>query len=199
LRAPEELPRETATSIQSASEKSIQTENFELDNAKFTRALRAVNQADSASKKGNTFEHLAVLLFEGIPFLRKRDRKFRTATGEIDVIIEYLGSESLTIFDEYGRFLLAECKNWDESVSSDQIRIFKDKLEEHKLNFGIFFARNGISGDTGADAFKRVQDIFRDEGIAIIVISDYELKRIKRGTSFYDILDQKLYQLRFPE
>jgi hypothetical protein len=199
LRAPEELPREIAPSIKSAETSSIQTKHFELDTVDYTRALREVDEADSTAEKGDSFERLAVLLFSGISFLQKRDRKLRTHTGEIDVIIEYQGSEHLTIFDDYSRFILAECKNWSGSVGSDQIRVFKDRLNEHGLDLGIFFARNGISGDTGADASKRVRDIFRDEGIAIIVISDLELKQIKRGLSFYEILDQKLYELRFSE
>ncbi|WP_256392783.1 restriction endonuclease [Natronoarchaeum rubrum] len=199
LRAPEELPREIAPSIKSAETNSIQTEYFELDTVEYIRALREVDEADSTVEKGDSFERLAVLLFSGISFLRKRDRKLRTHTGEIDVIVEYLGSDSLTIFDEYSRFILAECKNWNDSVGSDQIRVFKDRLNEHGLDLGVFFARNGISGDTGADASKRVRDIFRDEGIAIIVISDYELKQIRKGMSFYEILDKKLYELRFAE
>ncbi|MBX0286625.1 restriction endonuclease [Halomicroarcula sp. F28] len=199
LRAPEELPREIAPSIKSAETSSIQTKHFELDTVDYTRALREVDEAESTAEKGDSFERLAVLLFSGISFLQKRDRQLRTHTGEIDVVIEYMGSEHLTIFDDYSRFILAECKNWSGSVGSDQIRVFKDRLNEHRLDFGVFFARNGISGDTGADASKRVQDIFRDEGIAIIVISDLELKQIKRGVSFYEILDQKLYELRFSE
>ncbi|NLV10506.1 hypothetical protein GOC74_11265 [Halomicrobium mukohataei] len=165
----------------------------------YTHALREVDEADSTAEKGDSFERLAVLLFSGISFLQKRGRKLRTDTGEIDVIIEYQGSDDLTIFDEYSRFIIAECKNWSRSVGSSEIRVFKDRLNEHGLNLGVFFARNGISGDTAADASKRVQDIFRDEGIAIIVISDYELEQIKRGFSFYEILDQKLYELRFSE
>jgi hypothetical protein len=199
LRPPEELPREIAPSIEGAKTNSIQTKHFELDTVEYTRTLRQVDEADSTTEKGDSFERLAVLLFSGISFLQKRDRKLRTPTGEIDVIIEYIGSDSLTIFDDYSRFILAECKNWSGSVGSDQIRVFKDRLNEHGLDFGVFFARNGISGDTGADASKRVQDIFRDEGIAIIVISDYELKQIKRGQSFYEILDRKLYELRFSD
>jgi|GEM_PF-5106415 len=199
LRAPEELPREIAPSIKSAETSSIQTEHFELDTVEYTRALREVDEVDSTTEKGDSFERLAVLLFSGITFLQKRDRKLRTHTGEIDVIIEYLGSDHLTIFDNYSRFILAECKNWSGSVGSEQIRVFKDRLNEHGLDFGVFFARNGISGDTGADASKRVRDIFRDKGTAIIVISDYELKQIQRGLSFYEILDQKLYELRFSE
>ena len=199
LEAPEELPREIAPSIKSAETSSIQTEYFELDSAKYIQALREVDDADSTTEKGNSFERLAVLLFSGISFLQKRDRRLRTPTGEIDVIIEYQGSDSLTIFDDYSRFILAECKNWNDSVGSDQIRVFKDRLKEHGLDLGVFFARNGISGDTGADASKRVQDVFREDRIAIIVISDYELKQIRRGLSFYEILDQKLYELRFSE
>ncbi|WP_418284890.1 restriction endonuclease [Halorubrum sp. DTA46] len=199
LQAPEELPREISPSIKNAETSSIRTENFQLDTVEYVQALREVDEADSTIEKGDSFERLAVLLFSGISFLQMRDRKFRTNTGEIDVIIEYQGSNHLTIFDDYSRFILAECKNWSGSVGSDQIRVFKDRLNEHGVDLGIFFARNGISGDTGANASKRVRDVFRDEGIAIIVISDYELEQIKRGLSFYDILDQKLYELRFSE
>ena len=71
------------------NENKIEEPNFELDLGQFEQALEAVDKAQSAQEKGDSFEQFADLLFGGVPFLEVRDRNLRTSTGEIDIVIEY--------------------------------------------------------------------------------------------------------------
>lgn len=175
----------------------IESRYFSLDSDEFDEAVNWLDEAESSHDKGEAFEDLASLLFGGIEFLTVRDKQLRTNTGEIDVVVEYDGHSEKTIFDGYSRFILAECKNWSGTVGVPQIRDFKGKMDKSYTNFGVIFAREGISGDEGADAIRWIHDYFQREGSVILVIDDDELARIRSGEGFYNILDDLLYERRF--
>lgn len=182
---------------QTTSSKNIESDYFSLDINQFEDAVDLLDEAESSYKKGEAFEDLAGLLFGGVEFLKVRDKQLRTNTGEIDVVVEYEGYDEKTIFDEYSRFILAECKNWSDTVGVPQIRDFKGKMDKSYTDFGVIFAREGISGDDGADAIRWIHDYFQREGNVILVIDDDEIARIKSGEGFYNILDDLLYGRRF--
>lgn len=199
LRPPDTFPTATYSSASEAKEKltKINKPHFELDVNQFEKALAAVDTAKSTQEKGDTFEVFANLLLGGIPYLRVRDRKLQTRTGEIDLVVEYLGSNQLTIFDEWSRFILVECKNWSSSVGVSQVRDFKGKMDKAQVDLGIIFARNGLSGDESENALRWIHDYFQREGRIILVVGDDQIQQVRRGESFYQLLDEGMYQRRF--
>jgi len=170
---------------------------FQIDLQELENALNSVDQAESSQEKGDAFEDFAQLLFGAVPFLTVRNRNLGTNTGEIDLVVEYEGYSELTIFDDFCRYILVECKNWSDSVGVAQVRDFKGKMDKSKIDLGIIFARNGISGDEGANALRWIHDFFQREGRLILVISDNELEQLLEGRSFYNQLDEAIYQRRF--
>ena len=170
---------------------------YEIDLEQLEKLLNRVDQAEGTREKGESFEEFAEFLFGAVQFLEIRNRNLSTNTGEIDLVIEYTGSEEMTIFDEWCRFVLVECKNWSGSVGVSQVRDFKGKMDKAKVDIGIIFARNGISGDEGANALRWIHDYFQREGRMILVISDRELDGLLTGKDFYEMIDELMYQRRF--
>lgn len=179
------------------SEIHIEEEEFTLDLADYSNALMEVSKADSPIKKGKALENLAEILFEAISCLTVRETNVITRSGEIDLIVEFTGSENLTIFDYYGRFLLVECKNWIDPVPAKEVGYFETKLSKTGTNLGILFAWSGISGEEGDEYAQRLIDTVSNDFPTIIVFDERDLYRIAEGTSFYEMIDAKLYRRRF--
>jgi hypothetical protein len=176
----------------------IQFETFRLDRDEFSELLRSVLLARTNDEKGKTLEELAALLFNGMPFLIVKYRNLRTASSEIDIVVQNQGWRSSTIFDEFGRYFLVECKNWAAPVGAKQVRDFKGKLEKSKVRLGILFAKNGVTGThSGADALLEIHSAFDSRNMFIIVISEEDLKAIENGMNFYNIVDERIDRLRF--
>jgi hypothetical protein len=181
----------------SSTKNYVNTQNYEIDLIEFETALSAVDDADTNQEKKNTFEQLADLLFGAIPFLKVRERNQLTNTSEIDLVIEYTGSSQRTIFDDRSKYILVECKNWAGSVGANQVRDFKGKMDQTQVDTGVLFARNGVSGDQSGDAIREIHDIYSRTGKMILVVGDTELSQLLEGRSFYELLDELMYQLRF--
>lgn len=175
----------------------LETEQFSLDLREFSERLYSAEKADTNSKKGETLEEIADLLFQSVRCLSVRDRNLITKSGEIDLVIEYQGSNKQTLFDYHTQYTLVECKNWTDPVPAKEVGHFESKCVRANVDLGVVFAWNGISGeDTGKHA-TRMLDTTPKQNPDIVVINSRDLYRILDGTGFYDILDQKLYRQRF--
>lgn len=171
---------------------------FDINLTKYRHLYNQVVEASTNKEKKESLEGTAALLFNSISCLGVRSRNLRTSTGEIDLLVEYTPPDQQTIFDEYGKYILVECKHWRTSVGADEIRKFCDKLRETKIRFGVLFARNGITGeDSNKNAFRRVDDAFQQDGIIILVITQRDLEVIKEHADFYEMLEMKLFNRRF--
>lgn len=196
-REEKELSQETNNALY---ESEIKEETFHLQLDQYSRQLHLVGIATTNDEKKTTLESLAKLLFESIPFLTCRASNLRTSSSEIDIVIEYCGWTKPTLFDEFGRFCLVECKNWKEAVGAAQVRDFTGKLIKARIKLGVLFARNGITGENnGSDALNEIRSAFSRDGIYILVIAEEDLVAVKNSTSFYRILDNKMFQLRFDD
>lgn len=196
LKPPESLPVEdidweiTEEELISDEFSSIKTDEFKIRRNK-------VENASTREEKKRVYEEMADFLFSSIKCTTIKERNLYNRVGEIDLVIEYAGSQKYPIFDDYGRYILIECKNTSESVSSGQISKFADKMKESRINLGVIFAKNGISGEgEGAYARRKVHNLFQREGIAIAVINNNKLDQVLTGKTFYEILKQDLYELR---
>jgi hypothetical protein len=174
----------------------ISTANFQLDLDEFDEYLFDVFDAETSNEKGDRLEDSAEFLIEGVPHFSVKDRNLRTLSGEIDLVVE--NSETHSAINCHSRYFLVECKNWKETVGADEVRNFAGKLESSNSNLGIIFARNGISGSEGENAKKVINDKFQQKGIAIVVFRWRDLLDIREGNSFYRLLEEKIYNRRFP-
>jgi hypothetical protein len=196
LARPATLPGEL--SRPAPSNQIIDTDTFKINLGQYSQLLEHVFLAETNDEKKKSLETLAKSLFESIPFLICKHSNLRTASSEIDLVIQYCGSNLLTIFDEFGRHLLVECKNWKSSVGAAQVRDFLVKIQKSRVKLGIIFAKNGISGEHGgANALREIHAAFDAHGIYLLVVSEEDLRAIERGANFYEILDEKIDRIRF--
>ncbi|MDZ7701777.1 MAG: restriction endonuclease [Halobacteriales archaeon] len=120
-------PTEAEDVRRETSGEEVSFDNYSINLDDLETALEAVDEAETNHEKGDTFEELANLLFEAIPFLEVRDKNLETNTGEIDLVVEYQGTNEPTIFDNFCRFILVECKNWSNSVGVSKLEISRGR------------------------------------------------------------------------
>lgn len=175
----------------------IKTEHFELDIDRYSELIYEAYSVEDERQKGDALEDVAEYLFDGLAFVDIRDRNLSTRSDEIDLVLEYRGSEEYNLFDEYSRYSLVECKNTKKPVSSEQISHFEKILSRTDSKLGILISWNGISGEESGKYAQRYVDLMTPPGPNIIVLDSNDLYQILDGRSLYDILDEKLYSLRF--
>jgi len=199
LKPPKSLPYEMYINQElEIEEPFIEANHFQLNLMEFQTKLKKMKAASTTKEKKETLEKLADFLLKGIKDIKVRERNLENRSSEIDLVAEYQGSNDYTIFDDYERFILVECKNWRKSVGAKQIRDFVKKMQNTKTNLGIIFAKNGISGaDKGSYALREIDLAFHNHEISIVVFNENDLKNILKGMDFYDLLDKKLFNLRF--
>ncbi len=162
------------------------------------KLLRNVESAETNEDKKNSLELLARRVFESHSFLRCKYINLRTSSSEIDLVCEYLGHTKRTLFDEYGRYFLVECKNWSRPAGAKEVRDFLGKIEKSRVKLGILFSKNGITGEAnGTDALREIHSCYDRSGICVVVLSLAELKEAGDQTNIIDLIDTKLDQLRF--
>lgn len=172
----------------------INKQFFKLDIQEYSQILYNAYSAQNNQEKGKLLEDVAAHLFENLSLVSIRDRNLRTKSGEIDLVLEYIGGESPNLFEYQTRFTLVECKNVGSSVSSKEIGHFDKKLNEAESSLGILIAWNGISGqESGKDAQRYVDNAEND----IVVLTANELYQILDGKSLYEIIDEIVYSIRF--
>jgi hypothetical protein len=171
--------------------------NYEIDLKEFEDALEAMDSADTSQERGDAFEEFAGILMEAMPFIRVRERNLRSRTNELDLVVEYMGVDETKIFDKVSSDFLIECKHWSEPVGSDPVGNFIQKMDKLRVDFGIIFARNGITGDKQTDGYGQIRDVFIQSDKVILVIDDEDIERLLEGENLYNILDEKYYNRRF--
>lgn len=197
LKKPHSLPSAAASKLPSQIQ-PIWHDTFQIDSVEYFKRWQSVVSVKKKAEMGKALEDLAALLFEGMPFLTVKYRNLQTSTSEIDLVVQNNGWNRRTIFDEFGRYSLVECKNWSAKIGAKHIRDFVGKLNKTQTKLGFFFARNGITGTrNGTDALREIHASFDSEGIYVIVLSEEDFIAIQNGSSFYDILDNRIDGLRF--
>ena len=175
---------------------SIQTDYFELDIDKYANLLYSAYSAEESQEKGKALEEAISFLFRGLQMMSVRERNLRTKSVEIDIVLEYDGFSEYTLFEEFSRFVLIECKNTNGAVPAKQLGFFREKLRNTGVQLGILIAWNGITGSESNRNAHRLND-FGHEDPLLLVMTSRDLYRILDGVSLYEIVDEKLFSNRF--
>lgn len=178
-------------------QRQIDTEFYNLDIDDYKDILYDAYTAKSNLEKGKTLQKAAEFIFQGLEPISIRDTELNTQSGEIDLILEYMGHNTTNLFEYHSRFILVECKNVGDSVSSKEIGHFEKKLRKRQVDLGILIAWNGISGADSGKHAQRYIDLPGPEDPYIVVLDSEDLYTILDGKSLYEIIDQRLYELRF--
>lgn len=147
------------------------------------------------SRDGKALERLAHHLISAMPGCRAHLRQ-RSQSTDYDVVGVFEGS-ALDFRSELGRYLVAECKDWAESVGFAAFAKFCRVLDSVKCRFGILFSRNGITGEArNTDAAREQMKLYQDRGIVIVVISEADLRWIAAGGNFITLLRERYEEVR---
>jgi hypothetical protein len=193
---PNNLPPTTITPAVETRE--ISFPYFTLSRESLVAALDAVTRAETSHEKGKSLESLGAMLFGGLNGIAVKYRNLLGASSEIDIVVEYNRTVFNPAFDEFGRYALIECKNWESSVGAKHVRDFKVKLDKTKVRLGFLLARNGVTGaHDGADALREIHSTMDRDGVFIIVVTLDDISSILAGADFYQIIDDRIDRLRF--
>jgi len=159
--------------------------------------LRTVVEAETNQEKKNSLEKFANLCFNGSSFEVAEMNK-STLDTEIDLVIESLRESEYNFSERFGRYAIVECKNWSDSVGAEQINKFSSIMDNFKVDLGLFFAKNGITGeDISRGALNTVATEFNSKEKFIVVISKEDMEKLANGQSIDRLIHQKVYEIKF--
>jgi hypothetical protein len=160
--------------------------------------FQATKDALTNDEKKKSLEGLVRFLVEQVDYLRVKYADVRTASSEIDLIVENRGRSRHTMFDEYGRHFLIECKNWSQRVGAKEVRDFVGKLLKTKIRLGVLATREGVTGGGGGeDALREIHFCYDALQTAVLVLTEEDLQALCSGADLHSLLDEKLDRLRF--
>lgn len=166
-----------------------------FEHARITQLIAAVDAAQTANQKGDTFEALAKYLFEHLDGVEVTGQDVALPAEEIDLVLWNAQRED--VLRPWEAVILVECKNWSAAVGAPALDSFIAKMRRRGLKTGIFIAANGVTGqfltgdgnDVGAIG---IIGAALQEGIRVVVLTMADIRAI---TSLDEI--RRLLKLRY--
>jgi hypothetical protein len=166
--------------------------------AEYQPLLDEVNNAGEETK-GRRLEDLAKYLLDRCELLEYQNRDHDLITGEIDLFYRIRCMPG-TLFQDWGSWLVVECKNWNRSIGVEQIDHFGAQTSRGDSNVGIMFAVPGVSGDKrrGVDGREVIKWWWTGMKRRILVVDNGALDQVSDGFNMYTKLGELDRDLRFP-
>jgi len=168
----------------------------EYDRATILEAFERSDAAETTTFRGRILEDLIAQLFADIDGIRHYKNNLLNAAGSTELDVCFWNSRRADGFPFLENIIVAECKNTATRIGSAEIRNFRAKLEDMKLNFGLFIATNGITGD--ADQLRNAHDAVRQafqQGIQIAVLTKVELTSLTHTDDLIRLIQDKILML----
>ncbi|MFS1467953.1 restriction endonuclease [Vibrio lentus] len=163
-----------------------------------SNGLKLVDNAITNKQKGQSLESLTSILFSSIHGVNVKYNNLLSSSSEIDLVLEYDKTKYNQVFDEYGRYFLVECKNWNDPVGAKFVRDFRGKIEKTRVKLGFLVSKNGITGaHRGADSIREIYSCFDSNGICIVVLSRDDIVSVIEGADISSLIDKKIDRIRF--
>ncbi|MGG0716274.1 acetylglutamate semialdehyde dehydrogenase [Robertmurraya massiliosenegalensis] len=185
---------EKSSSLLRFSEKELVKYNELLKHFKDVNGSGATNE-----EKGKALEDLVnyiidkSVIFEGY-------KNVRTSSNEIDILIRlskkgnFLKAQGLIIIQDN---FLAECKNYNSSVSSTWVGKFSSLMNYTQNQLGILFSYHGLSGSGWNDATGLTKKLLlSDKKTYIIDFNFNDFEQLANGKSFNELIIDKMFALK---
>ena len=167
---------------------------YDLDTERFSANLNEAVEAWSSTDKGSALEDVARILISSVRLFTYRDQNLMTVdSGELD--LTYTVVPALD-FEDWGKLLLVECKNWNSRVTMKEVLAFGMKLIITRAKVGLLVTQLGVTGSHEAHAQNAIDRIYDVTSTLILVLTFDDLRSIAAGASFYELLRLKEYELR---
>jgi len=167
-----------------------------LSDAKVRQYLSVMQNAGSAAEKGRSLEDLLCYVFGKIPGIEitHRDQLNTFESEEIDIAL--WNDRSAGSLDFLPNIILIEAKNWSSAIGSSEVAWFDRKLQNRGLDFGIFVAVNGITGNATdrTAAHEIVAGSLRDHR-RMVVMTGNDLFGLRQTDALVTLIKTKLCEL----
>lgn len=170
------------------------TEGFQSE---IQKRLQLCDSNTTKYHKGKALEDLICFLFETVPgIITRRNKKNTFDTEEVDIFLWNEFAPAGLPSPAFPPYILVECKNWSEKVSSNEVSWFDTKLRDRGLFLGILIATRGITGDPLrlTDAHFIVARALSEQR-KIIVITRDDIEKLTSGSNLVNLLKEKLSDL----
>lgn len=171
--------------------------DFEIDTTRLRAMLDAADAAQKPAERKKTLEDLGVALCEGVRGWKVVGRDRRTATSELDLIVEN-SNTTHPFLREMGSDIPVECKNWRDPVGAAEIRDFGNDIRKRRFSFGVLISQSGVTGESKkrSDAVGECWNLFSKDGVSVLVLSKPDVERVVAGASLVAILREKARELK---
>lgn len=160
--------------------------------------IQRIETATTNDEKKKALETFAAWMVDRTSGLKVKHHNLRTTSSEIDLVVENVGAGHRSVFDEFGRHLLVECKNWGKPVGAKEVRDFVGKLLKTDATLGLLISKNGVTGKNGAeDALREIRFCYDRLDLVVCVLALEDLRAICLGSSLGDLVDERVDRLRF--
>jgi len=160
------------------------------------QCFESSDHSQSTYEKGRSLEDLTCYLFEQVPgvCISKRNKLNTFKSEEIDVAFWNRPNENGFYF--LPNIILVECKNWSNSVGSEEVSWFDSKLKRRGQSFGILIAANGITGNPEkVEAAHEIIRLALSEGRQLVVITRAEIENLRLVEDLIKLIQEKLCEL----
>jgi hypothetical protein len=167
-----------------------------LSPRKVNALLCAARAGVTTTQRGRAFEDFLCYAFGSVPgiAITHRDQLNAFLSEEIDVAL--WNDKKAGALDFLPNIVLLEAKNWSSVAGSAEVAWFDTKLRNRGLDFGIFVALNGITGNA-ADKTAAHQIIAASlrEQRRLVVLTGAEVSPLRSTSALIRLIKTKLCEL----
>lgn len=150
-----------------------------------------------AINKGNALEDFSETLLSSINGFTVRYKRAKAKKSKIEPEHDYdlIIQNTSKLFEEFGNYILVECKDWQAPVGYPEIAKFLHKLHSRKCSTGIIVATGGVTYEDFNPTLKRT---FDQDGISVLVIDKHDISKVTNKTlNLASLLRKKYEGVRF--
>jgi len=158
--------------------------------------LQAVRTGDTTTERGRALEDLLCYIFGSVPgiAITHKDQLNAFHSEEIDVAL--WNDKKVGAFDFLPNIVLLESKNWSNAAGSAEVAWFDTKLRNRGLDFGIFVALSGITGNAGdKTAAHQIIAASLKEQRRLVVLTGTDLTGLSNTSALVRLIKTKLCEL----
>lgn len=157
---------------------------------------RAIAPGATTYDVGKALEDLICYVFEKVPGIEVSRRNVMNPFNTEEIDVAFFNSRSSKGFFFLPEIILAECKNWNAAVGSEQVSWFDRKVEDRGLTFGVLVAANGITGNQkDCDRAHAVIAGALPRGRRMILLTRAEIEGLASSEDLVRLFKEKLCDL----
>ena len=136
------------------------------------KGLEKSELAKCRNKKGKVLEDFCESFFTATNGISVFDRNVNLETEEIDLFLQNNTRKPYWAYLQSPN-ILVECKNWTEPVGANEVKLFRQKINDHRnlIKVGFFVAINGFTDGLPFELIRSQKD---EIILGIITKEDFE-------------------------